>query len=360
MIRRSRDGSRRASRVFVFISFALRTLFNMANIPSQKKDNNSSGWAFNLRTRQLHDSDDSDDCDEPDEQSNCVSDDTRLMNDFDLSTRIETVNYKPNPWTIAKVNAASRPSEQEKPIPSFSSKSVSSKQQPTGSIVDCFKKQANRFKAASGGVALKPGKATQKNVEAPIKTHSDTRGSSKSKPGPVTLNFPVIVPSRTRNPKISSAHNSSTISIPTKVNNPHTPTSEPFQHHPIADTLTPHAKEPFKSKVFPQSFSSPIQIQGRLSNRVNATSYSSPAVPVNKLPHVPGHAFPGGSLHRQYPLRKPRNFVSDNHTSTLRNSEHRPSPDTLVFDDETVDDLTGHSVPYLDGETQSYVDTQGE
>ncbi|KAF5391406.1 hypothetical protein D9757_001979 [Collybiopsis confluens] len=67
-------------------------------------------WAFNLRTR-AYDSDSDADSDENPSSSDTIptSDQVKLLNDFDLSTRPEdAIQYKPNPFSIAKINAASR------------------------------------------------------------------------------------------------------------------------------------------------------------------------------------------------------------------------------------------------------------
>ncbi|KJA26919.1 hypothetical protein HYPSUDRAFT_63685 [Hypholoma sublateritium FD-334 SS-4] len=71
-------------------------------------------WAFDFRTPLCHTnaSDDSDDADEP-----TVSNEAKLRQDLDLSTREEHVVYKPNPFSIAKANAAYRSNVPSKKVP---------------------------------------------------------------------------------------------------------------------------------------------------------------------------------------------------------------------------------------------------
>ncbi|KAF8166257.1 hypothetical protein BJ912DRAFT_1002828 [Pholiota molesta] len=88
------------------------------NKPSRKQQDD--GWSFDFRTP-LHyaDSDDSDQEDGPSAPALAtVSSEAKLLKDMDLSTREETVAYKPNPFSIAKINASYRskaPSKQAKP-----------------------------------------------------------------------------------------------------------------------------------------------------------------------------------------------------------------------------------------------------
>ncbi|KAG6837091.1 hypothetical protein H0H93_014983 [Arthromyces matolae] len=53
-------------------------------------------------------SSDSDSDSQPENNGSMISNETKLLNDLDLSSREETVLYKANPFSIAKINAASR------------------------------------------------------------------------------------------------------------------------------------------------------------------------------------------------------------------------------------------------------------
>ncbi|EMD30985.1 hypothetical protein CERSUDRAFT_89553, partial [Gelatoporia subvermispora B] len=66
----------------------------------------SNSWTYNFRSY---------DCTlESDDELEYSSDNSGTANvdnvadDLDLSRRTDTVDFKPNPWTIAKLNAASR------------------------------------------------------------------------------------------------------------------------------------------------------------------------------------------------------------------------------------------------------------
>lgn len=66
-------------------------------------------WSFDFRTHICY-GNDSDDSDHPDTSQSLppISSEAKLLRELDLSTREETVTYKPNPFSIAKTNAAYR------------------------------------------------------------------------------------------------------------------------------------------------------------------------------------------------------------------------------------------------------------
>lgn len=99
-------------------------------------------WSFNLRTCGLASDDDPDsDNDLPPDQ---LSNDTEFLRQIDLSSRQDHAEYKPNPWSIAKVNAASRPKAPVVIKPA--GLPANAKTKPKGAIVDAFKKQAEKPK----------------------------------------------------------------------------------------------------------------------------------------------------------------------------------------------------------------------
>ncbi|KAJ3557734.1 hypothetical protein NM688_g1312 [Phlebia brevispora] len=73
----------------------------------------AAGWAYNLRNcDQATDSES--DGNSPTASKECiqeVSEDTKLLHELDLSSRQDEAIYKANPWTIAKLNAATRPTD---------------------------------------------------------------------------------------------------------------------------------------------------------------------------------------------------------------------------------------------------------
>ena len=122
-------------------------------------------WCNNYRVRPEYVSD-------SDSDSGCASDvaadavakadssDARMMRDMDLSSRHETVEYHANPWSIARINAASR-SSLAKPTPTARTPGPAPslpKPQPKP-IVEAFKKQAKR--------GLREGQPIVRNVSNP-------------------------------------------------------------------------------------------------------------------------------------------------------------------------------------------------
>ncbi|EED84514.1 predicted protein [Postia placenta Mad-698-R] len=76
-------------------------------MPGKKDD---SVWSYNLRSYDFSDddSDASEDAEVTTSRENPCSDDGQ--HDLDISSRVDTAQYKSNPWSIAKVNAACRKS----------------------------------------------------------------------------------------------------------------------------------------------------------------------------------------------------------------------------------------------------------
>ncbi|KIK90636.1 hypothetical protein PAXRUDRAFT_669987 [Paxillus rubicundulus Ve08.2h10] len=106
--------------------------------PSASKQYAMPGvWSFNHRVGGGYSSDP-----ESEAETNGPSDDTRALQEMDLSSRQETVEYRPNPWSIAKINAVSRASlprlTQDKP------RARTPPKPPTKRIMEALKKQAAR------------------------------------------------------------------------------------------------------------------------------------------------------------------------------------------------------------------------
>ena len=76
---------------------------------SSAKENHSADWAFNFRSAHFGAYDtDSDSEEGPAIPAEKDSEETKLAKDLDISERQETAAYKPNPFSIAKINAAAR------------------------------------------------------------------------------------------------------------------------------------------------------------------------------------------------------------------------------------------------------------
>lgn len=100
-----------------------------------------SAWSFNFRSG-AYDVDSSDDSDaEP------CSSDAALIKDLDISSREDKATYKANPWSIAKINAATRPSialkEVNEPV-AATRKSLPGATAPKGALEHAFKRQQER------------------------------------------------------------------------------------------------------------------------------------------------------------------------------------------------------------------------
>ncbi|KAF9652729.1 hypothetical protein BDM02DRAFT_2598907 [Thelephora ganbajun] len=137
-------------------------------------------WSFSLRsaTGFFNDAD----SDEDDEQnvgdagtfSLLSSSSSHILQQIDLAAREDSAQYKPNPWSIARVNAASRsrqPNSAVKPVP----ENAAAKKPPQGAIVDAFKRQAQKPKTTtnSSTQANRRQTPTQKPTSTPAIDASD-------------------------------------------------------------------------------------------------------------------------------------------------------------------------------------------
>lgn len=114
-------------------------------------------WSFSLRsaTGFFNDADSDDDNEETlgdTEISPRLSSSSYMLQQIDLATREDSAQYKPNPWSIARVNAASRPRQPTAAVNSVS-EMTAAKKPPRGAIVDAFKKQAQKPKATTNPLA---------------------------------------------------------------------------------------------------------------------------------------------------------------------------------------------------------------
>ena len=148
--------------------------------------NRRSSWSFNHRNR-VHEASDSPESSDPESQAetktNIPSDDSRLLQLFDISSRHETVEYKPNPWSIAKINAASRAPNTKERSEDFRRKSHP--RAPQGRIVDAFKVQAARKPPHSPvpSKALKVARLKSKSPQVYRQDRRCTQGKSSVEPG---------------------------------------------------------------------------------------------------------------------------------------------------------------------------------
>ncbi|KAJ7446458.1 hypothetical protein B0H11DRAFT_1930125 [Mycena galericulata] len=133
----------------------------------------SDVWSFNLRSTKTNDSDS--DSASDDDATNTIVEET--PSDLDISSREESVVYKPNPFSIAKINAATRATRASAPVVDRRPKPAPRKQ-PTGRIVDCFKSSK---------------KSETKNSSRPDKdTEMRTITNTTAIPGSTPINAPIL------------------------------------------------------------------------------------------------------------------------------------------------------------------------
>ncbi|KAK7064067.1 hypothetical protein R3P38DRAFT_3339462, partial [Favolaschia claudopus] len=115
----------------------------------------SEEWSFNLRSIQANHDSDSDSDDENNAPNNSISEETRLLQDLDISTREESVVYKPNPFSIARINAAARGNQP--PKNSVAKHFNKPNDKPlAGAIVDSFKKAEQKKRSSHPTSTKKP------------------------------------------------------------------------------------------------------------------------------------------------------------------------------------------------------------
>ncbi|CAA7268862.1 unnamed protein product [Cyclocybe aegerita] len=119
-----------------------------AQIRPSKRD---CDWSFNFRSNYGSYDSDSDDCDEPPAtQASKVPSEAKFLQEIDLSRREEAAVYKPNPFSIAKINAAYRKGAQYRPAaPRDLAGKATSRSPVPGSIMHGFKVQASRAPSVS-------------------------------------------------------------------------------------------------------------------------------------------------------------------------------------------------------------------
>ncbi|KIK25687.1 hypothetical protein PISMIDRAFT_333487 [Pisolithus microcarpus 441] len=108
-------------------------------------------WSFNHRTGGASRRADNSDSDSENADIDGPCDVSSLLRDIDLSSRRETVDYKPNPWSIAKINARSRDSHPQSMKERSQLPSESGTMPTMGPIGAAVKKQADRAQNTPNG-----------------------------------------------------------------------------------------------------------------------------------------------------------------------------------------------------------------
>jgi hypothetical protein len=293
-----------------------------------------SVWAFNLRSYGCRDPDDTDSESDDGEETR---DSARLHDGLDISSRYDTADYKPNPWTIAKINAASRSqgnlqrtgtddvdSEQKlKTAPPLSNKSniegrkfprelldadkplVYLKDVQTSSAIDQIASSSTTPELRLASKSAQPTRKHPASINFPdLETSDGLKLDSAPKSTHTASAFPPSWSSSSFHgfpdalPRIADApHNVDALSHIANLL-PHTAAVLPH----TADVPLPTSSAGFaaynSTKVFPTSFSSPVT-----TVRTNVCHYSSPIPP--RRSHVLSN-----SRHRSKPVQVTRPAIN--------------------------------------------------
>jgi hypothetical protein len=275
-------------------------------------DTQMSSWAYSLRSYDFQSESDYSDDGEDNNSTKPISEDARLMNDLDLSSRPEEkVNYKPNPWNIAKINAACRSNQAASAQLSSRKRAsdshvVSPKRRPSA-ILDAFKKQASRQPSQPGSTVLKPTGLVQAREKvapsaplAPCGTNLlESSRTNSFTPHTLLLPHHQVIPAIWNTSPLNSAQNDgSGIILESTSASAHTSDRGDKDNAHIPTTSTGTCSRTLVTadigkKRFPQSFSSPIRAHQATQNfcpRAQATMVS------NSSPPRSSHAVSSGSF----------------------------------------------------------------
>lgn len=158
---------------------------------ARKRPANSPSWSYNLHSKSacfVSDSDDTDEGESLDRSPHGVTEDARLIQELDLSARPDQAQYKPNPWAIAKANAATRGRRSKLQSPAVA---IKPKPPLTGPIIDSLKRQSE--KGPVNDPALRQVPTTRLDSPKPQKKGAisrklNTMSKSKMSSAPTNLN----------------------------------------------------------------------------------------------------------------------------------------------------------------------------
>ncbi|KAH9855667.1 hypothetical protein C2E23DRAFT_594481 [Lenzites betulinus] len=99
-----------------------------------------------------------------------VSEEARLLGELDLASRTDAATYKPNPWSIAKVNASTRPSKPPRTLPKKPAQSTKTKK---ATVLDLLRAQPekNRDSAHAPHAPLAPTSHSSTNRNSVSGSH---------------------------------------------------------------------------------------------------------------------------------------------------------------------------------------------
>jgi hypothetical protein len=169
-------------------------------------------WSFSLRSATGFSGDaESDDNEENvgDARTSLhLSSNSRALQQIDLAAREDSAQYRSNPWSIAKVNAATRPRQPNATVKPVSERPVT-KKPPQGTIVDAFKRRAQKPNTTTKSSAQANWRRTPLQKPAPISAidaSDDPVSASALPPASVAHTTTsavdhVPIPSRSRTPR---------------------------------------------------------------------------------------------------------------------------------------------------------------
>lgn len=130
-----------------------------------RKAPTTDGWSFSLRSYGCDGQDSSSDSDADDDddhqqaavacktgKSSLVSEEASLLEELDISSRVDTATYKPNPWSIAKANASTRPklvTPSMHPTVSSGATTTRKDKPPHPTVLDLLRKPCKRASASN-------------------------------------------------------------------------------------------------------------------------------------------------------------------------------------------------------------------
>ena len=245
-------------------------------------------WSFRLRfATGLPDDADSDDDNEGQvggagTSSHLSSSSSQMLQQIDLAAREDNAQYKPNPWSIARVNAASRSRQPNAAVKSVSEEPAA-KKLPQGAIVDALKRQAQKPKATTDP------SAQDNRLQTPLQEPVFTSATDALNPVSALARSPASIAHIT-----TSAVDP--VPIPSQLRIP----QEQHQEIPLPSFLP--------RKTFPASHSSqPSNRSSNLQFTPNIKRVQPFSSPVHPPPH-PQHCIPSISRPHATPPQAPVHF----------------------------------------------------
>ncbi|KAL0958517.1 hypothetical protein HGRIS_000659 [Hohenbuehelia grisea] len=308
----------------------------------------SSAWAFNLRSNRYDDSSsdsESESCStgQPSDGSSTstaltthsLSEEKRLIDDLDLSTREEAAVYKPNPWSIAKVNAASRQTHNRNP----------SQASATEHLKSASKRPGLKPSSAAADTALRKTRSSFAQPSKPKQTISEGFKRQSQRFQATKLNPPISPAISSVTPGLSPASSNNHIvpypqsRLPDLELHIHNDNPVPLAQHDPAHS----SKQPLLDKVcaqqvsidrskLPYFFASAKPNHAFSSNRANTPKHF-------ELPSKNAHIVPSNSsLDRPAPPASPLpQTTMDVHLSpnlahpNTKPNYHENSPGSQIF-----------------------------